>query len=117
MAASCCETEEKILTGSGTHRLAALWEPMSFGRPAESEVVVRSFTKRGSAMDARLHTCVVDSRRVRHPTFCALARSPTSRTEAAEDSNNGTRCRQQGQHTLQLRRLRDDATRRFGGRV
>jgi hypothetical protein len=38
--------------------LAALWEPMSLGRPCDSAEAVRSFTKRGSAMDARLHTCV-----------------------------------------------------------
>jgi hypothetical protein len=40
------------------HRLAALWEPMSLGRPCDSAEAVRSFTKRGSAIDARLHTCV-----------------------------------------------------------
>ena len=40
------------------HRLAALWEPMSLGRPCDSAEAVRSFTKRGSAIDARLHTYV-----------------------------------------------------------
>lgn len=39
------------------HLLAALWEPMSLGRPCDSAEAVCSFTKRGSAMDARLHTC------------------------------------------------------------
>ena len=43
---------------AAAHRLAALWEPMSLGRPCDSAEAVRSFTKRGSAMDARLHTCV-----------------------------------------------------------
>jgi len=38
--------------------LAVLCEPMSLGRPCESDDAVRSFTYRGSAIDARLHTCI-----------------------------------------------------------
>lgn len=38
------------------HLFAALWEPMSLGRPWDSDVGTRSFTNRGNAMEARLHT-------------------------------------------------------------
>lgn len=64
---------------SWCHLLAALWEPMSLGRPCESDDAVRSFTKRGSAIDARLHTFI--RMRSDGQKICPLMSKPLQRSE------------------------------------